>query len=414
MLLKYHSCLGDRQHPRRGTLNSYVLKNMRIYSEKEIFENGFLKYNNSGIIDFGSMDALQENPGECIEISLPKGSTVIPGMIDVHVHGASGADAMDASEDALQTISSSLAKEGTTSFLATTMTQDFGLLKKVLSNIASYAKKQNDQAAAEIIGVHLEGPFINLDRAGAQPTEYILAPDIKSFTELQESAKNMIKIVTIAPEVDGAKDLIKHLSANDVIASLGHSCATGKEAEESFLAGSKQITHFFNGLNPLHHREAGVIGAALNDNEQYVEMIVDGKHVEPNAVKLVFNVKGAERILLITDSMRAKYLPDGEYELGGQPVFVQDGEAKLGSGTLAGSVLKMDAAVRNMMNFTNCTLSDIVKMTSENQAKHLGVFDRKGSITVGKDADLVILDENQNLRMTICRGEIAYEQACSK
>lgn len=386
-------------------MNNYVLKNVRVYAENGIIENGFVKYNNTEIVEFGCMGDFQDNTE--LEIQVPEKSVVIPGMIDVHVHGAGGSDVMDATLKDIEIIADELVKEGTTSFLATTMTQDFEVLKNVLRNIAEYSKNQSAQNA-EVIGVHLEGPFINKNRAGAQHPEHILKPSVEKFEELQKSAAGLIKIATIAPEVEGALDMISKLSKDGVVVSLGHSVANCEEAEASFAAGSKQITHFFNGLNPLHHREVGVIGAGLMNDEQFVELIVDGKHVEPNAVKLVFKAKGAEKILLITDSMRAQNLPDGEYELGGQPVFVQNGEAKLACGTLASSVLKMNDAVTNMLKFTGCSLADVVKMTSENQAKHLGVFDRKGSITKGKDADLVVLDENHTVLKTICKGEVAY------
>lgn len=386
----------------------FVVKNTRIYAEDTVIEKGFIRYSQEKILTIGPMDKFSEEVGEIV-VETPWNCSVIPGMIDIHIHGSNGADVMDCSEEGLKEMSKSLVCEGTTSFLATTMTQSPDLIKKALRTVADYKGKQ-DIDEAEILGVHLEGPYINAERAGAQPLEYIVNPDIELFQEFQEAAKGLIKIVTVAPEKENGLEFVKFLKEHNVISSIGHSTATCHQAEASFEAGSQHITHFYNGLNPLHHREASVVGAALLHDEQFVEMIVDGIHIDPKVVELTYKVKGSSRILLVTDSMRAKYLPDGEYDLGGQKVLVHKGEARIDTGSLAGSIIRMDEAMRNIMKFTNCDLSDIVKMTSENQARQIQLFDRKGSIAPDKDADLVILDEEHNVIMTICRGNIAYKR----
>lgn len=384
----------------------FVVKNTKIYAEDAVIEKGFIRYSQEKILSIGPMDKFFEEDGEIV-VETPRNGSVIPGMIDIHIHGSNGADVMDCSEEGLKEMAKSLVREGTTAFLATTMTQSPDVIKQALRTVADYKGKQ-DIEEAEILGVHLEGPFINAERAGAQPLEYMVNPDIELFQEFQQASKGLIKIVTVAPEIDNGLEFVKFLKEQNIISSIGHSTATCHQAEASFGAGSQHITHFYNGLNPFHHREASVVGAALLHDEQFVEMIVDGIHIDPKVVALTYKVKGSNRILLVTDSMRAKYLPDGEYELGGQRVLVHKGEARIETGSLAGSIIRIDEAMRNMMKFTNCDLSDIVKMTSENQARQIQMFDRKGSIAPGKDADLVILDEDHNVMVTICKGNIAY------
>ncbi len=234
------------------------------------------------------------------------------------------------------------------------------------------------------------------------------------FKKWQTVSKNHIKLVTLAPERDGGLELTAYLRDTGVIASIGHSDAKYEEAVEGIKAGITHATHLFNGMRGLHHREPGVVGAVLLHEQVKTELIVDGIHVRPEMVKLVFRQKGKEGIILVTDAMRAKCLGSGIYQLGGQEVFVSDQQATLKDGTLAGSILKMKDAARNMMSFTNCTLEEVIYMSSTNPAKQLNVFDRKGSIKVGKDADLVLLDKNNQVVMTFCRGELAYKREGEK
>ena len=212
----------------------------------------------------------------------------------------------------------------------------------------------------------------------------------------------------MAPEEDENFELVRYLKAEKIVPSIGHSDAVYEQVLSSIQAGVSHVTHLFNGMRGLHHRDPGVAGAALLHSELMAEMIVDGVHIHPEIVKLAFLQKGVDHIILITDSMRAKWLEDGISSLGGQKVIVRDGKALLENGALAGSTLKMNDAINNMMNFTGCSLQDVVKMASYNPAKQIGVLDKKGSIAKGKDADLVVLDENNQVVLTICKGQIVY------
>lgn len=329
---------------------------------------------------------------------------VIPGFIDIHIHGATGFDTMDATQQALDGLASALPCEGTTSFLATTMTQSESAISKALVN-ASLFQAQDNQA--EMLGVHLEGPFISPDRAGAQPIEHIRKPSIPLFEQWQKQSGNRIKLVTIAPETDGGIAFIEELSKSGVLVSIGHSDATAEIVSKAVEAGARHVTHLYNQMSPFHHREPGLVGACLLEDKLSVELIADFIHSHPKALELAFRQKKAQRVILITDAMRAKGLEPGIYDLGGQDVHVNHSEARLGDGTLAGSVLTMENATKNMKSATGCTISELVAMTSTNAAKKLGLSN-KGRIEAGKDADFTIIDENWNVQMTICRGTIAY------
>ena len=391
---------------KRYTANKLLIKNIQIYAEHVIIETGFIKIAAGKIVEQGLLHELKED-GHYEEINVPKNFKIIPGLIDIHMHGVDGADTMDATFSALDKMTKALPKEGTTSFLATTITQDKEAIERALMNVGEFC---STTGKAEILGVHLEGPFINRKMAGAQPVNHIIGPESSLFKEWQRLSKDRIKLVTLAPEIPGAFELIEFLSKNEIVASIGHSDATFEQVSSAVHAGATQVTHLFNQMRGLHHREPGLVGAALLHEELRAELIVDGIHVSPEIVKLAYRQKGKEGLILITDSMRAKCLKDGSYDLGGQEVQVKEGKAVLQDGTLAGSTLKADNAVKNMMNFTGCSLADAIEMASANPAKQLNLFNRKGSIAVGKDADLVILDDNNDVFMTFCRGKLAYKK----
>ena len=378
--------------------------------ENEVKTNQYVYMESGKIVAAGHLSELPSKYEDAEVIEIPESHTVVPGFVDLHIHGAAGADTMDATPDALRTMAEALPAEGTTAFLATTITQEHGNIERALENAASYCESENGPGKAEIVGVHLEGPFINAKRKGAQPEEYILNPDIELFSKWQESAKGLIKLVTMAPELENGLEFVEYLDKNGVIASIGHTDAVYEEVEKAVKAGAKHVTHLYNGMRGMHHREPGTAGAALLFKELMVEMIVDGIHIAPEMVKLSVAAKGTDRLLLVTDSMRAKCLNAGIYDLGGQDVTVGNGKAVLADGTLAGSILKMNEAVRNVATFSNLSLLDAVKMASINPAKQIGIFDRKGSIAAGKDADLVILDEAMNVEKTYCRGELAFQK----
>jgi N-acetylglucosamine-6-phosphate deacetylase len=386
-----------------------IIINASIHCESSIIKNGYILLERNKIKQFGRMSELPENC-EAQIIDLQHNGNVFPGFIDLHIHGADGADAMDGTSEALHKIARKVPKEGTTSFLATTMTQSNELIENALANVEQYMKYSNEAGEAEIIGVHLEGPFINKKKTGAQPKEYIVQPGVEEFKKLQTVAGGHIRLVTLAPEVEGSLELIKYLSSNSVVASLGHTAATFEEVEIAVEAGATHVTHLFNAMTGLDHREPGLAAAAMIFDDLKVELISDGIHVHPKMINLAVKVKGSEKIILVTDAMCAKGLQDGEYALGGQKVFVKGREARLADGTLAGSVLLMSEAIRNVSNFTGLPLEEVVKFASETPAKQLGIFNRKGSIALGKDADITVMDDHFNVLLTICRGKIAFQK----
>ncbi|MCY9006622.1 N-acetylglucosamine-6-phosphate deacetylase [Peribacillus frigoritolerans] len=389
-------------------MKTFIINNLMVHSEKETYKNGYIKVVDGKIAEVGPASQYKQDDDAKV-ITLSPDYQAIPGAIDIHIHGASNSDAMDATHDALSTMAKTLPKEGTTSFLATTMTQSTQAIESALLNAGKYIENQT-QENAEIVGVHLEGPFISPARKGAQPEDYIVDPDVTLFKRWQEMAENQIKLVTLAPEQPNGLDLAAHLRGTGVVASIGHSDATYDQIDEAIQAGTTHVTHLYNGMRGLHHREPGVLGAAYLRDELYVELIADGIHCRPEMIKLAYNQITSERMILITDSLRAKWLEKGTYDLGGQPVNVDETKATLSDGTLAGSILKMNDAIKNTMEYTGCSMTDIIKMTAENPAKQLRIFDRKGSIQVGKDADLVILNDRLDVEMTFCRGNLAFKK----
>ncbi|MCG3088065.1 N-acetylglucosamine-6-phosphate deacetylase [Sporosarcina cyprini] len=389
-------------------MNSMWIINAAVVLEDSVISRGYVCIEDGKIISVGNMETCPQLIKDETIMDCKNQKTVIPGMIDIHVHGACGHDVMDATQEALSGIAQGLVKEGTTSFLATTMTNPVNLIEDALQAVREYRSPEGKQGIAELLGIHLEGPFINPKQKGAQPEEAILQPDVDLFREWQQLSGGAIKIATIAPEM-GALNFVQELIKEGVILSIGHSDATYDESLSSIEQGVTHATHLFNGMRGIHHRDPGVAGAALIADEVFVELIPDGHHVHPDLLKLVMRQKGAGRVLVITDGMRAKGMPDGEYDLGGNKVAVKNGKCVLASGdSLAGSVVTMDEARRNMAAWCNLSLVELSWITSLNQAKRLGIESRKGSISAGKDADLVILNSSEQVDVTICRGKIAY------
>lgn len=339
---------------------------------------------------------------------LPKNAIVLPGFIDQHVHGAGGSDGMDGALENVAKIANTLAEEGTTSFLVTTMTQSPDNITKALSAVKEY-RQQNGKAGARVVGVHLEGPFIAAAHKGAQPLEYVKAPDIQTFDTYNEASGGAIKIVTLAPEIDGAEAFIRHLSKKGIIPSIGHTGAKCADVEKAIKAGAKQVTHTYNAQSALHHREIGTVGSAMLFDELGCELIADTIHVSVPAMRLLVKNKPLDKLILITDAMRAKGLPDGESELGGQKVFVKDGEARLADGTLAGSVLKMNRAIQNMVEKVGVPFTKAVDYATINPAKNLGIDKETGSIKVGKRADFTVINDKYDVIMTVRDGEVIYK-----
>lgn len=379
----------------KGFINSWI-----------VTEEGKIKGNL--IIEDGKIASLGNESAQGL-MELPENYTVIPGFIDEHIHGAMGSDAMDGTFKDLLTIAKALASEGTTGFLATTMTQSPENICHALNAVKEY-REQNPEEGAEILGVHLEGPFIAKEHVGAQPIEYVQKPLVETFKVYEEASGNNIKIVTLAPEVEGAENLIKYLVSKHIVASVGHTGATYEDVKRAIAAGASNATHTYNAMKGVHHREVGTVGATFLFDEINAEIICDGIHISAPAIQLLYKNKPHNKFTLITDAMRAKHMPDGMYELGGQPVIVKNNEARLENGTLAGSVLKMNLAVKNVMKFLNLPLEEVVKYATINPARNLHIDNEVGSIKVGKRANLVVVDENLNVIMTIRDGKVIYQK----
>lgn len=376
------------------------LKNVTAYVAGKGLVKTDIAFEDGKIVAIGKLDD--------VEPIFDTDGVVLPGFIDEHIHGAGGADAMDGTEQALQTISEYVAKEGTTGFLATTMTQSPENIGKALKNVKTVREK-GEYKGAEVLGVHLEGPFISPKHVGAQPLEYVAKPAPETFDKYNEISGGNIKVVTLAPEVEGGLDLVKHLAKIGVVASIGHTGAKFSDVEAAVAAGATNVTHTYNAQTPLHHREAGVVGAAMLIDELNCEMICDTIHVSVPAIKIFVKNKPHDKFTLITDAMRAKGMPDGLSELGGQQVFVKNGEARLSDGTLAGSVLKMNVAVKNLVEKVGVSFTDTVDFASANPAKNLGLYDERGSIEVGKRADFAVMDKDYNILYTVIGGKVVYK-----
>lgn len=330
---------------------------------------------------------------------------LLPGLIDLHVHGANNHDVMDGSVAAMQGMSLALAGEGVTGFLATTMTASPDHLAKVLPVIA---EAETQVAGAAILGIHLEGPFIATEKMGAQDARYACLPDEALFTKWQNLSGDRIRVVTLAPELKGAISFIKMCRKNNVIASLGHTSASYDITMEAIRAGASQATHLFNAMQGVHQRDPGAAVALLLSDEVVAEVIADGYHLHDAMLALALRVKGFDRLLLVSDAMRAKCMCDGVYDLGGQPVTVKAGLATLTDGTLAGSTLALPKAIKRMVEGARCSLADAVHMATYVPARVLQCETRKGSIEVGKDADLTIMNSNFEAVYTMREGKVCY------
>ncbi len=337
------------------------------------------------------------------------GQIILPGFIDQHIHGAGGADAMDGTVEALSTIANAIASEGTTAFLATTMTQSEQNILKAMKAVNEYIKAEKTEGA-KVLGIHLEGPFISVKHIGAQPLEYVAKPDKEVFDKYNSASGNNIKIVSLAPEVEGADILIAHLNKNGVIASAGHTDAGYNDIEKAIENGLKNITHTYNAQKPLHHREIGTVGSAMLFDSLNCEAICDTIHLSIPAIKLLIKNKPKDKFTLITDSMRAKHLCDGISELGGQKVIVKNGEARLENGALAGSILKMNDAIKNLVTKCGVAFTDAIDYATINPAKNLGIDSACGSIKEGKNADLAVLNEDFSVALTIRNGKVIYSK----
>ena len=333
------------------------------------------------------------------------GNYVAPGLVDIHIHGYLGEDTCDAKPEGIKKMAYGVAQNGVTSFLPTTMTVAKNEIIDALNAVRSVKEESKTWDGAEIIGVHAEGPFINPNKKGAQAEENILVPDADFILENAD----IITSVTLAPEMDPDHKCIKKLAKESkVLVSMGHTDAKFEEAMSAARDGVNHATHLFNAMSALAHRNPGVVGAALASENVSVEVIADTFHINPGLYSIVAKVKG-DKMVLITDCTRAGGMPDGEYDLGGQPIFLKGIECRLADGTIAGSVLKLNDAVKNVLANTNLPVNEVFKMASLNPATSIHCQDRIGSLEAGKDADIIIVDNDINVKRTIKKGRTIYE-----
>ncbi len=365
-----------------------------------IAEGKALAFDNESGKIVGIVDAVPSGA----EVIDAKGGYIAPGLVDIHIHGYLGEDTCDAKPEGIRKMAYGVAKNGVTSFLPTTMTVAKDEIIAALNAVRSVKEESKTWDGAEIIGVHAEGPFINPSKKGAQAEENILVPDADFIIENSD----IITSVTLAPEMDEGHKCIKKLAAeSNVLVSMGHTDAKFEEAMSAAKDGVNHATHLFNAMSALAHRNPGVVGAALASDNVSVEIIADTFHINPGLYSLVAKLKG-DKTVLITDCTRAGGMPDGEYTLGGQPIFLKGIECRLADGTIAGSVLKLNNAVKNVIEHTTLPVNEVFNMASLNPATAIHCADRIGSLEAGKDADIIITDENINIIRTIKKGRTIY------
>lgn len=366
-----------------------IIKNAHVFTD-----DGFLK---KDIYTDG--DRISSSPSSEVEVLNAKGLYAIPGLIDIHFHGCVGYDFCDGTQDAIQAIANYEGIWGITSIAPATMTLGYDELTRIFKNAASYQSKQG----AELVGINMEGPYLSHAKKGAHNEAYLTPPDLDHFRTMQELSGGLIKLVAIAPEEAGAMDFIQAVK-DEVVISVAHTTADYDTAAEAFRSGASNVTHLYNAMPSFSHRSPGVIGAALDAEHVMVELICDGIHIAPSVVRATFKMFGDDRIILISDSMMATGLEDGEYSLGGQRVRVTGNKATLMDETLAGSTTNLMTCMTTAVSM-GIPLISAVKCASVNPAKQLGIYDEYGSLTPGKYADIVLLKPDLSINRVILKGK---------
>jgi N-acetylglucosamine-6-phosphate deacetylase len=383
---------------------STIITAARLVTPVEWIESPVVAVEDGHITALDSGSAMEIPAGRVLDFP---GLILAPGFIDIHIHGGAGRDAMEASESALAMIELQLVKHGVTAYLPTTVTARNEKILGALDGLAKSIAAPNRKAGrASPLGIHLEGPFISHEKRGVHPPENLIPPSPQAFERFWQAAAGTIRMMTVAPELPGAVETIRHARTLGVHSSLGHSNATYLEAQAGISAGADHATHTFNAMRPLDHRDPGILGAVLETNELTADIIADGIHVHPSVLNLFLRAKGADHAILITDAISATGMPDGVYKLGGLEVQVSNGRCEY-QGKLAGSVLTLDRAIRNVMAFAGWELQHAVKLATLNPARLLGILDERGLVATGRRADLVVLTPEGKVVHTILGGEIA-------
>lgn len=375
----------------------------KIYTPFELWDKSCVLIAEGKIIGIKKQEEVDVSEYDMIRF---ENSMIVPGFIDIHTHGVVGHDSMETDIEIFNKESKFYAKHGITSFVPTTMTQS----KKDIILAIETIRKASDlkMNGAKIVGIHLEGPYFNLEKKGAQPAKYIRDVDLEELQDFIKASNNFVVIVALAPEVKKALEAIRFLSENGITSSLGHTNATYEEAIRGINAGAKHATHIFNGMRAYHHREPGVVGAVLLNNRVTCELIADLVHLHPQTIELIYKLKGPDKMVLISDSMGATGLSDGDYSLGGEKVVVKDSVACLEDGSLAGSTLTLDKALRNVVTIVGIPFKDALRMITYNPAREISLERNIGSISIGKIADLVVLDESLKVKATFVEGKKVF------
>lgn len=383
---------------------SWVITNARAVTAQGIVENASITIADGRITGI-AVAAGGRAPAGAQTLDA-HGNLVLPGFIDLHIHGGRGFDVMDGTVEAVHGLAAHLAAHGVTGFLATTVTASFDDTLAA-AHVVRQARR-HAHSGSEILGMHLEGPYINPTRRGAQHPAYIRPPSIVELDQIIAASGDCVRLVTLAPELPGAHELVAHLRQRGIIASMGHTDATYAQAMAGVEAGYSHVTHLFNAMRPFDHREPGIIGAALTDPRLMLEVIADGLHVHPVSARLMIQARGTQHVELVSDAVRGASLPYGCYLMGGQDVWTSERGARTSDGHLAGSLLTIETALRNVISWTGLPVHEAIAMTSLNQARELGLEERLGSLAVGKDASLSICTPNLDVLASFVGGRLAH------
>ena len=365
-----------------------IIKRGKVFQEDGNFLEQTLYVNDHRLVD----KAEYQDDGEVIDA---EGLLVLPGLVDIHSHGAAGEDFSDGNPEGFKKILQYEKRCGITSYCPTSMTFPKERLRQIFASI----KGAQTEEEAKVVGINMEGPFLDPAKKGAHVEKWIAAPDVAFVRELNQDADGLVRLVTVAPNMDGAEEFIKEMH-EEVCISLGHTAADYDCASRAMKLGAHHVTHLYNAMQPFGHRAPGLIGAAMDDPECMVELICDGYHIHPSAIRAAFRMFGPERVILISDSMRATGMENGTYELGGQEVTVKDRKAVLKDGTLAGSATNLYGCMCKAVEF-GIPLEQAIMAATANPARSIGIFDRVGSIRIGKQADLLLVSENLELKRVI-------------
>lgn len=376
----------------------------KIITPHDLIEDGYVIVNGEKIEKVGQGNKVKGFKN--CDIIDARGCVVIPGMIDLHLHGGGGHDVMEGTDEALRKIAATHALNGTTGFLATVITAPLIKMKQVINWLSKY-EEGNEEAA--LLGINIEGPYLNPSQKGAHDETMLRPPIAEEADNLVKAGRGQVRVFTIAPEMPGALEVIKNLKHKDIIVSVGHSNATFIEMQMAMKEGLSHASHLFNGMRGMHQREPGVVGAVVNNRDVTAEIIADGVHVHPQMLQFLISLKDKEKIVLVTDAIAASGQGDGVYRLGSQRIKVSKGIARLEDGTMAGSTLTMIKAVENMVKMVGVDFMDALSMATINPARVIKIDDHKGSLVAGKDADIVIIN-NFDVIMTMIKGKIVYRK----